>query len=67
MGQRETNIFENIYESSNENQNSKENEEKEVVGDPSLRKGNKKKLLKEKYKIFTSKYDEIKNAEELEN
>ena len=24
-------------------------------------------MVKEKYKVFTSKYDEIKNAEELEN
>ena len=27
----------------------------------------KKNLLKEKYKIFTNKYDEVKSAEELEN
>ena len=32
-----------------------------------LQKKIKKNYLKEKYKIFTNKYDEIKNAEELEN
>jgi len=37
------------------------------VGDPNLSKKNQKNLLKEKYKIFTSKFDEIKNAEDLEN
>ena len=36
-------------------------------GDTNLIKKDKKNLLKEKYKIFTTEYDEIKNAEELEN
>ena len=30
-------------------------------------KKNKKKLIKRKYKLFTNEYDEVKNAEELEN
>ena len=34
---------------------------------PSLVKRNQKNLFKEKYKVFTNKYDEVKNAEELEN
>ena len=54
------------FESLNENQDSNTKEEKEVTGDPSLQKKNQKNLSKEKYRIFTSEYDEIKNAEELE-
>ena len=60
------NIFENSSESSDEIQDSKEKEEGEVIGNPNLSKKNQKNLLKEKYKIFTNSYDEIKNAEELE-
>ena len=55
------NVFENSLESSNENQDFNQ---KEVEGYPSLVKKN---LFKEKYKVFTNKYDEVKNAEELEN
>ena len=58
------NVFENNLEFSNKNNDSKQ---KEVDGDPSLIKRNQKNLLKEKYKIFTSEYDEVKNAEELES
>jgi len=58
------NAFENNLEFSNKNNDSKQ---KEVDGDPSLIKRNQKNLLKEKYKIFTSEYDEVKNAEELES
>ena len=58
------NAIENSLESSNENQDSNQ---KEVEGDPSLIKKNQKNLLKEKYKIFTNEYDEIANAEKLEN
>jgi len=42
-------------------------EEKEVEGNPNLQRFDKKNILKEKYKIFTDSFDEIKNAEELEN
>ena len=55
------NVFENSLESSNENQDFNQ---KEVEGYSGLVK---KKLFKEKYKVFTNKYDEVKNAEELEN
>jgi len=61
------NVLENSFESFNENDDSSKKETKEVSGDPSLLKNNQKNLLKQKYKIFTSKYDEVKNAEELEN
>ena len=55
---------ENTLETLNENQDSVQ---EEVEGDHSLLKGNKSKLNKEKYKVFTNIYDEIKNAEDLEN
>jgi len=61
------NVLESSFESFNENDDSSKKETKEVSGDPSLLKNNQKNLLKQKYKIFTSKYDEVKNAEELEN
>ena len=61
------NVLESNFESLSENKDSDEKEAKEVTGDPNLLKKNQKNLLKEKYKIFTNQYDEIKNAEELEN
>ena len=54
-------------ESFNENDDSNQKEMKEVMGDPSLMKENKKNLLKEKYKVFTNEFDAEQNAEELEN
>ena len=61
------NVFENNFESSNENDDSSQKDGKEVVGDPSLMKKNEKNLLKGKYKVFTNEFDEIKQAEDLEN
>ena len=58
------NVFETNADSSDENQDSSQ---REVDGNPSLVKINQKNLFKEKYKIFTNQYDEIKNAEKLEN
>ena len=58
------NVFETNFDPFNEKNNANR---KEVNGDPNLLKRNQKNLSKEKYKIFTSAYDEIKNAEELEN
>jgi len=51
-------------ESFDEKENAEQNDKAEATTDRSLLKKN---LLKEKYKIFTNKYDEVKNAEELEN
>jgi len=56
------NEFENSLGSLNENDKAKE-----VTGDPNLLKINQKNMLGRKYKIFTNKYDEVKNAEEFEN
>jgi len=61
------NVLESTFESFNESDDSNKKETKEVSGDPNLLKKKQKNLLKQKYKIFTSKYDEVKNAEELEN
>jgi len=61
------NVLQSSFETFNENEDSSDKDAKEIVGDPSLSGNNKKKLFKEKYKIFTNKYDEITNAEELEN
>ena len=66
-GDSDLNVLESSFESFNESDDSSKKETKEVSGDPSLLKKNQKNLLKQKYKIFTSKYDEVKNAEELEN
>ena len=58
------NVFENSLESSNGNQDS---HQEEMDGNPSYIKNKQKKSLKEKYKVFTNKFDEEKNAEDLEN
>ena len=63
----DANVIDANFESFSENKDADNKETKEVVGDPNLSKKNQKNLLKEKYKIFTSKFDEIKNAEDLEN
>jgi cobaltochelatase CobT len=59
--------MESSLESSNQIDDSEEKEEKEINGDPSLKKMAQKNLLKEKYKTFTDEFDEIKNADELES
>ena len=60
------NVLDSSFESLDENDDNTEKETKEVIGDPNLVGKNKNNLIKEKYKIFTNKYDEVKNAEELE-
>ena len=63
----EFNILESNIDSLNEDNNLNQNETKEVKVDPSLQKKVKKNLLRDKYKIFTNEYDEVKEAEDLEN
>ena len=53
-------------DSLNEDDQLSQAEKEESAGDPSAQKGNQKSLFKDKYKIFTNKYDEIKEASELE-
>jgi len=61
------NVLQTSLDSSNENNKDNENETKEVEGNPNLLTKNNGDLSKEKYKIYTNKYDEIKNAQELDN
>ena len=61
------NTFENSFESSDENDDSDQKETKEVMVDSNLINKNENNLLKEKYKVFTNEFDEVKNAEDLEN
>jgi len=61
------NIFESSFETANEKESSDKKEVKEIDDDSQLMKNGKNNLLKEKYKVYTDKYDETKNAEELEN
>jgi len=60
-------MFESSFETANEKESSDKKEVKEIDGDSQLMKNGKNNLLKEKYKVYTDKYDETKNAEELEN
>ena len=63
----ESNVIDSNPETLNDNKNLDENDAREVAGSPSSFERNKKNLLKDKYKIFTSEYDEINEAKELEN
>jgi len=55
------------FEAQTEKNDSDNSEEKELEGNPNLQRFDKKNTLKNEYKIFTDSYDEVKNAEELEN
>ena len=57
-------ISDSDFESFNEKDDTDQVNAKEVYANP---RSLKKNLSKQKYKIFTNKYDEIKKAEELEN
>ena len=61
------NVFEGNFDCSDENNDPENKEMQDMSANPNLSKINKKNLLKQKYKIFTDNYDEIKNAEQLEN
>ena len=61
------NIDDADINSINENDSLNQNETEEIKGDPNLKKRYQKNLFKDNYKIFTNEYDEIKEAEELEN
>ena len=54
-------------ESFDEKQNFNEDEGIEIKGDANIQRKINKNLFKEKYKIFTKKFDEIKEAAELES
>jgi len=52
--------------SSIEENDESQSEIKQIEGDPNIQKKNQN-ILKEKYKVFTNEFDEIKEAKELEN
>tara|TARA_Y100000590_G_scaffold391569_1_gene468308 strand:- start:1093 stop:2904 length:1812 start_codon:yes stop_codon:yes gene_type:complete len=60
------NDMENKVDSFNEKEDLNKQEIKEVKRDPNLLKQNQKNLSKNKYRVFTTEYDEQKNAEDLE-
>ena len=60
------NLINTNFESMNKNKDSDQKEKNEIERRSSLISKKQKNLPKEKYKIFTNEYDEIKNAEELE-
>jgi len=60
------NAAESMFDKFNESENEKNIEEKEADIDPNSIYRKTNNLKKEKYKIFTTEYDEIKNAEDLE-
>ena len=67
QSETEFSVSDTEIDSLDEKNNLDDNETKEVKGDPSLQKKGLKNLIKDKYKIFTSEFDEEKEAEELEN
>ena len=63
----EFNMEESSMDSFDKDNNLKQNEVKEVKGNPSLFRKDQQNLLKDSYKVFTNEYDEVKEAEDLEN
>ena len=60
------NIADADHESLGQDENLNEKEAKAVEQNPDLENNKQKKLLKEKYRVYTNEYDEIKEAKELE-
>ena len=67
LNEAELNVVNADVDSLDENESIEQNQTEETSGDQFLRKKNQKNLLKEKYKIYTNEYDEVKEAENLEN
>ena len=63
----ELNALDNNTDSVNENEDLEQSQKNESKYDPNFQENNNKKSLRGKYKIFTNKYDEIKQADSLEN
>tara|TARA_Y100000590_G_scaffold464258_1_gene633266 strand:- start:232 stop:2046 length:1815 start_codon:yes stop_codon:yes gene_type:complete len=59
-------IIDTTLDSEKDNNDSNQDEIKEMKNDATFQKRNQNNLLKNKYKVFTNEYDEIKKAEELE-
>jgi len=60
-------VLDSNAETENMNEDSSDQQTKETQGDPNLIRKNKNNFIKDKYKVFTSEFDEIKSAEKLEN
>ena len=54
------NTLDDNFELSEENENINDDENKKVVGDQNLNRRDQTILKKEKYKIFTHEFDEVK-------
>ena len=67
LDESEFKIINANVDSLDENESTEQNQTKEVSGDQILQKKSQKNLLKDKYKIYTNEYDEVKEAENLEN
>jgi len=63
----ELSVLDNNAISTNENEDLEQNQKNESKYDPNLQEKNNKKSLRDKYKIFTNQYDEVKQADSLEN
>ena len=66
QSESELNIADDNINELNKNDDLNLNEEKEIESNTSLHNSNNKKKFKEKYKIFTGEYDEVKEAKDLE-
>ena len=62
----ELNVVDANIDSLDESDISEDSSKKEVEGDPSIQRRQQNNLTKDKYKIFTSQFDEVKEAEDLE-
>ena len=60
-------ISDDSVKSIDENDGSNQTEMQEIEGDVSNASNNRKNLIKDKYKIFTSEFDEVQEAEKLES
>jgi len=63
----ELSALDSDIDSINENEDSEQNPKNESKYDPNFLEKKNKVSLKDKYKIFTNEYDEVKQADDLEN
>ena len=59
-------MAESVIDSLDQNENNENIKEKEIPQSPIINNNKQKILQKEKYKIYTSEYDEVKDAKDLE-
>ena len=66
QAEAEFNVIDGNTDFSDENENSTQGKTEKPTSDQTFQKINLKKLSRDRYKIFTSEYDEVKKAEEIE-